>query len=146
MGRSDRYLRTDAPVELKKQLSYFNWTRTQSVLALLGSRAPLIWFFTLPIWMLMLLLLLLFFWIFWDRNYCIWACFSFILCKIPEIICNLDGIFLVDLTLDFSFQGSDSALKVIWDESATNYKGSNFYVGWMRGMLVYNDSLSPILL
>jgi hypothetical protein len=49
---------------------------------------------------------------------------------------------------DFGISSKDLELvlvQVVWDEWATNIKGVEFYVGWMRGTFVCDKSLSKSL-
>lgn len=59
---------------------------------------------------------------------------SFIQHKNPGIMCNPEVVFVgrFDTWISLTRPGI-SQVQVMWDESATNLYGSNFYVGWMRG-------------
>jgi hypothetical protein len=78
----------------------------------------------------------------------IWAYLSFIQHRSLEILCNIDGtimLILMNLTPYFSFKGY---ILACWRSFEMNqqqtYRGSSFYVGWMRGTLIYKNSISPM--
>lgn len=55
------------------------------------------------------------------------------------------GCFLLQLDNIIKFKDPESiAFEVTGDELATmSLQGSSFYLGWTRGTLIYNKSLSP---
>jgi hypothetical protein len=50
-------------------------------------------------------------------------------------------VFLVNLTPKLSFKDLELVYSISFDN--TTYRRSSFYVGWMGGMLINNNSLSP---